>query len=131
MSIDATLARARDRMNVRLTDTCRIEAASAGTFDRDTATNTATWTTVYEGRCEFVARVEQSTVRESAGRDVATLAEMLRLPHDVTGISEGQRVTCIGSRNRPEMVGHLAIITGGDFASNHTAVRVGLTTITS
>lgn len=131
VNLDATLTRARTRMKLRMTDACLVERQDGTVYDPDTATEIPNWVTVYTGVCEFVQRGEQATVREAAGRDVSTLPGILRLPHDATGVADGHRVTCTASDHRPELVGQKLLVSGEDFAANRTAIRVGLTAVTT
>jgi len=124
----STIARARAAMQARMTDTCTIEVQAGTTADG--YTDVPTYTEVYSGQCEFVQRGEQATIREVAGRDVATLPGVLRLPAGTEGVVDGAKVTCTGSTHRPGLAGDEFTVSGVDFASNRSAVRVGLTAVT-
>lgn len=131
MTVPSVLAAGRAAMERRYTDTVRVDRLTGTVLDPSTAVEAPSRVVVYEGRAEIKQRAEQPTVRTVAGRDVTTLATMLRVPWDSSPMIDGDRVACTGSVHQPDLVGRLYEITGEHGSSHTTARRYGIVQVTS
>lgn len=120
------IARRREEQN--MTDTCTIRAqTSSGDPDPATGKADAATTTIYNGRCEFVAANTQARSVDSAGRGLVQQGAVLKLPVDAPGsalVHAGHIATITLSSHDPTSLPITARVSGGHQQTLAVARRI-------
>lgn len=126
MSRATVLARGRRAALASMADTCTIRRVAGQVTDKNTGNVTATYATLYAGKCRVQSAKAQGE-QHTAGEDYQLLLHLeVQLPISVTGLQVADQMTITAAVNDPDLAGRTFLIRDLMHKSEATARRVSV-----
>lgn len=125
MSRAEVLARAQTFAEEGMVDTCTSRRKTGTTSDDFSGTETATWASLYAGKCRVQQGIAQAA-EDDVGEDFRLqLRLVLQLPMTAFGFQVGDEFTITASRD-PDLVGRVFLVRDLMHKTDASARRLGV-----